>query len=137
MNFKPLSRQEAIESQLFPKGSYRFEIVHGCDKESRAGNSMIELKVKVTDPSGASRFVTDYLLAQWPAKLRHAAEACGLLEEYNAGELSGPDFIGKQGRLTLAIQKDRAKKYPDKNVVVDYVVPLESVAGITLFRRQA
>jgi hypothetical protein len=137
MNFKPLSKEDAIESQLFPKGTYKFEIVNGCDKESRAGNSMLELKVKVTDANGTSRIVNDYLLEQWPVKLRRAAEACGLLEKYNAGELVGEDFIGKTGKLTLTIQKDKAKKFPDKNAVLDYVVPRQSVAGITFLKRRA
>jgi hypothetical protein len=54
-------------------------------------------------------------------KLRHAAAACGLLGEYETGELSGRDFLGKRGKLKLAIEKDRTHKYPDKNVVADYL----------------
>jgi hypothetical protein len=137
MNFKPLSKEDEIASQLFPKGTYKFEILQGCDKESRAGNAMVELTVKVTDANGSSRIVKDYLLEQWPVKLRHAAEACGLMEKYEVGELAGPDFIGKTGKLTLIVQKDKAKKFPDKNAVLDYVVPQEGVAGITFLRRRA
>jgi hypothetical protein len=135
MNFTPLSKEEVVASQLFPKGVYRFQIVHAFDKESRAGNAMIVLIVKVTDANGASRTVTDYLLEKWPVKLHHAAEVCGLMEKYNAGELTGPDFIGKQGKLTLSIQKDKAHKFPDKNVVVDYVVTRGGIAGIKILDR--
>jgi len=137
VNFKPLSKQDAMASQLFPKGAYRFEVLEATDKESRAGNPMIELKLKVTDSRGVARFVTDYLLEQWPIKLRHAAEACGLIDQYDAGELTGQNFVGKTGRVMLGIQKDKAKKFPDKNVVLDYVVPLESAAGIRLLQRKA
>jgi len=137
MNFKPLTKEDVIASQLFPKGRYSFEIVDGCDKESRAGNAMIELEVKVTDAKGSSRIVKDYLLEQWPVKLRHAAEACGLVDQYDSGELVGADFIGKTGKLKLNIEKDKHKKFPDKNAVVDYVVKEQGVAGIKFLRRRA
>jgi len=137
MNFKPLSSTEAAALQLFPKGIYDFEVIDGDDKVSEAGNPMIELKLKVTNADGASRMVRDYLLEQWPIKLRHAAEACGLIDEYEAGELVGTDFIGKTGKLTLKIEKDKAKKFPDKNAVSDYVVKEQGVAGIKFLRRRA
>ena len=115
---------------------YKFEILHGCDKESRAGNPMIELTVTLTDANGASRIVKDYLLEQWPVKLRRAAEACGLTEKYNAGELAGSDFISQTGKLTLTVEKDKARKFPDKNAVRDYVVPKRGVPGITFLQRR-
>jgi len=122
MNFKPRSEQEIAESQLFPKGVYDFEIVAAFDKLSKSsGRPMIELKVKVLDAKRGIRVVTDYLLEQRAMKLRHAAEACGLLGEYETGELSGRDFLNKQGKLKLAIEKDRTHRFPDKNVVTDYV----------------
>lgn len=122
--------------QLFPKGVYAFEIGEACDKKSRAGHSMIELDLTITTPEGASRVVKDYLLEQWPVKLRNVAEACGLLEQYEAGELSGADFIGKTGKVNIVIERDRAKKFPDKNAVADYVVKAER-SGIYSLRRKA
>lgn len=82
---------------------------------------MIELKVKLCDGKGAGRTITDYLLAETPEKLRHCADACGLLDRYNTGNLSGNEFRGKRGKLKLGIEKDKKKTYPDKNVVLDYV----------------
>jgi hypothetical protein len=120
VNFKPLSSADAAALRVFPRGDYPFEVIEGEDKVSEAGNPMIVLKIKVTNTYGVSRYVTDYLLEKWPVKLRHAAEACGLLEQYEAGELAGKDLVGKTGKVTLTIEKD--KKFPDKNVVADYVV---------------
>ena len=137
MNFKPLSSAEAAALQVFPKGDYPFEVIEGEDKVSEAGNPMIELKIKVTNTYGASRYVADYLLEKRPIKLRHAAEACGLLEQYEAGELAGTDFIGKIGKLTLTVEKDKSKRFPDKNVVADYVVKNSGAAGIQFLRRKA
>jgi hypothetical protein len=122
MNFDPKTAEEIASMQVFPKGTYQFEVIEGCDKVSQAGNPMLELKPKVSDANGASRFVTDYLLEKLPIKLRHAAEACGLLEQYEAGELAGADFVGKAGKLMLTIEKDKNKRFPDKNVVADYVL---------------
>jgi hypothetical protein len=137
MNFKPLSSTDAAALQVFPRGDYDFEIIEGEDKVSEAGNSMIALTIKVTNSVGVSRYVRDYLLEKRPIKLRHAAEACGLLEQYEAGELAAEDFIGKTGKLTLTIEKDKNKKFPDKNAVADYVVKEAGVAGIRFLRRRA
>lgn len=137
MNFKPISQQDAAGMQLFPKGEYTFEVLEGEDKTSQAGNPMIELKIRVTNREGAIREVKDYLLEQWPVKLRHAAEACGLVDQYDSGELVGADFIGKTGKLKLTIEKDKNKKFPDKNAVVDYLVKEQGVAGIKFLRRRA
>jgi hypothetical protein len=137
MKITPKTPEEIASMQVFPKGTYQFEVIEGCDKVSQAGNDMLELRLKVTDASGASRFVTDYLLEKVPIKLRRAAEACLLLQQYEAGELSGKDFVGKTGKLTLTIEKDKNKKFPDKNVVADYVVRESGIAGITFLRRKA
>lgn len=122
MNFKPRTEKEIAESKLWPRGIYAFEVVEAADKQSQKSNRpMIELKIKVTDGRKAGRIVTDYLLNETPEKLRHAADACGLLDKYETGNVSGEDFLHKRGRLKLRIEKDKNGKYPDKNVVADYV----------------
>jgi hypothetical protein len=119
--FKPRTEQEIAESRLLPKGDYDFEILEAAEKNSKtSGKPMIELKIRVSNGSG-SRTITDYLLAETPEKLRHAAVACGLLDRYESGSLSDSDFRGKRGRLKLAIEKDKKKQYPDKNIVAGYI----------------
>ncbi len=127
MTFEPKTEQEIAESKLWPKGEYAFEIVEGADKTSKtSGKPMIELRVRLSDAK-AARIITDYLLAETPEKLLHASKACGLLDRYKAGSLSGNELRGKRGRLRLGIEKDRKKVYPDKNVVLDYVREREIV----------
>lgn len=122
MNFKPQTEKQIAEGRLFQVGTYDFEILHTADKSSmKSGDEMIELKVRVSDQSGVSRIITDYLLAKTPRKLRHAAEVCGVLDKYSMGSLSSVDFSGKRGKLKLEIEKDKTNKYPDKNVVADYI----------------
>jgi hypothetical protein len=122
MNFKPQSEQEISDLKLLRAGTYEFEVLDAEDKTSKSsGKPMIELKLSVTGPGGSLHFVPDYLLAATPLKLRHAAEACGQLDKYHTGSLCAVDFLGRKGRLKLRIEKDRDRKYPDKNVVADYI----------------
>jgi hypothetical protein len=127
MNFKPQTEQEIIESKLWPKADYDFEIVDAFDKNSKkSGKPMIELKLRLSR-AGSTRIISDYLLVETPEKLLHAATALGLLDKYKTGNLSGDDFRGKRGKLKLAIEKDKKHVYPDKNVVADYVCASQPV----------
>lgn len=122
MNFKPYTEQEIADRKLWPKGDYAFEITDAAEKVSQqGGNPMIELKVKISRPDGLPRIITDYLLEKAPEKFRHCCEACGLLGKYETGILSNDDFVGKRGRLRLAIEKAKKNSgYPDRNVIADY-----------------
>ena len=120
MNFTPRTEQEIADSKLWKKGEYDFEVIGAAEKTSKAGHPMIELKLRLSG-NGTGRTITDYLLAETPEKLLHAATACGLLDRYNTGNLSANEFESKRGKLKLGIEKDKKKVYPDKNVVLDYV----------------
>jgi hypothetical protein len=120
MNFQPKTEQEIQDAKLWKKGEYDFEIADAAEKQSKAGKTMIELRLRISDGKNA-RTISDYLLPETPEKLRHAASACGLLDKYDHGALADGDLKGKRGRLMLGIEKDRKKIYPDKNVVQDYV----------------
>jgi hypothetical protein len=121
MNFKPCSEQEIADRRLWAKGIYPFEILNAAEKVSQSGgNPMIELKVKVSRPDGSSRVISDYLVEKRREKLRNAAAACGLLDKYKTGSLSGDDFVAQRGKLKLGIEKGK-NGYPDKNVVTDYL----------------
>lgn len=121
MNFQPRTEKEIADNRLLPKGEYDFEILDAWEKKSSAGNDMIELKVRVSNGDGVSRTLADYLVAKRAEKLLHCCRACGLVEKYDTGCLSGDDFPGKRGRLKLAVEKSK-KGYPDKNVIADYLV---------------
>jgi len=122
MNFQPTTEQEIQDAKLWKKGDYDFEITEAEEKQSKAGKTMIELRLRITDGKIA-RTSSDYLLPETPEKLRHCASACSLLDKYDHGSLADKDFQGKRGRLVLGIEKDKKKAYPDKNVVKDYVCP--------------
>jgi len=124
MQFTPRTEKELAESRLMKKGVYDFEILDARETTSNAGNTMIELKVKVMNGNGG-RVLADYLLAKTPEKLLHCASACGLADKYDTGELADSDFRGKRGKLKLAVEKGK-NGFPDRNVVADYVAPKSS-----------
>ena len=125
MQVSPKTDRELATANLFPAGEYDFEVVDAKDTVSKAGNDMIVLNLRVYDGMGSSRFVYDYLLDQMAYKVKHAAEACGLLKDYESGKLDAASFVGKTGRVKLTIQASKDPQYDDKNVVKDYVVKLE------------
>jgi Protein of unknown function (DUF669) len=119
MQFQAKSEQEIAESRLLPKGEYDFEILDAEEKTSKAANSMIVLKVRVSNGNGVARTLTDYLVAQSAGKLRNCCAACGILDKYDNGVVSEDDFPGKRGRLKLVVEKKRG--WPARNVIADYV----------------
>lgn len=122
MKFTPKSEKEIAEASLWPAGEYAFEIVNAVEKQSKSGNDMIELIINVFNSEGSFKIVKDYLLESMAFKLRHAADGCGILDKYDAGEITANDFIGKVGYLKLKIDKNKDPQYADKNAVQDYVV---------------
>lgn len=122
MNFQPYSEEE-VARNAWPSGEYDYEFVTAESKRSKAGNDMIELKVKVWDSTGKSQIVKDWFLGtrEGAHKLRHACYSCGMGHNYEMGDVDPEDFKGKSGRLKLGIEKSDAG-YPDKNVIRDYVV---------------
>jgi hypothetical protein len=126
MRFQPRTeadiKAESNQRNLWPKGTYDFEVVNASDEVSKNGNDMIKLVLKVYDQSGRSQMVWDYLLEAMAEKLVHACEALGLNDRYDSGELDASDFDGKAGQVVLYIQKGQ-NGYADKNAVADYVKP--------------
>ena len=130
MKFTPKSDKEIAEEKLLPEGQYPFEISGGEDTTSKAGNDMIKLTVRVFKDDGTFVLVSDYLMEQMLYKIKHACDACGLTEKYNAGELLGSDFIGRTGELKLKIQEDKTGQYQARNSIADYIVPKEGESPV-------
>ena len=136
MKFQPKTAKEVAQGNIWDKGTYPFEILEASDEISKAGKEMIKLKVKVFKDTGASQNLFDYLLGDtMEYKLRHIAEACGLLSDYETGKLEAYQFIGKTGHCKVGIQAAKGD-YEAKNSINDYVVgvatesrPLKDVVG--------
>lgn len=121
MKVTPKTEAE-VSIQPLPAGIYDAEIGTAEDKVSNAGNEMIKVDVTVFDSKGNKRFVYDYLMDALPYKIRHACAAMGLLDKYEAGQITADDFINKSCKVKLRIKKDPSGTYADKNEIQDYVV---------------
>lgn len=134
MRFAPKTENEIASENLLPPGTYDFEIITAEDAISKAsGNEMIKLTVHIFSEDGTPTTCFDYLMEKVAYRLRHAAEVCGLMAEYERGALDAIDFQGKTGRCKVAIQKDKSGQFPDKNTIVDYI--RSSSAGDTASAR--
>lgn len=123
--------EEQIEKEskfaVWPAGKYNFEVATAVEGKSKNGADMITLTLNVFNDAGESIIVKDYLLEAMAFKLRHACDACGIIEHYENGNFVSFDFEGKRGELELKIEKGQPKQdgsgdlYADKNSVKDYV----------------
>lgn len=115
-------KQDAMNASLMPNGEYDFDVVETSDAPSKTtGNEMITLKLHVFDNEGNARIIFDYLTAAMGYKLRHAADACGLISAYEAGNLVASSFDGRAGKVKIKTQKGNKDHPNPKNVVDDYV----------------
>jgi hypothetical protein len=123
MKFNPKSEKEISEANLWAEGIYEFEIVDAEETTSKNGNAMIKMRVRLHHPDGMTMMVDDYLVDTQKAafKIRHCAEAVGLLADYESGSLDARDLLNRAGRCKVRIQKDTSGTYPDKNSIGDYV----------------
>lgn len=130
MKFQPKSEKELAEANLWPNGNYAFEILESEEATDKNKNPMFKLKVKVFKDTGASQHIFDFVSPTWMEfKLRHLAEATGLLIDYENGELEDYQFVGKTGMCKVGVSKDKTGQYPDKNGVMDYVVGVQAATG--------
>lgn len=124
MSYTPKSEEQLAKEGLLPDGIYDYEVIQTDDKPSKKGNDMYTLKLLVWDDNGDNKTVYDYIALGnnfGERKLRHAADASGLLSIYEGGNLKPADFMNTKGRVEIKMQ-DGTADYPlPKNVVKDYV----------------
>jgi hypothetical protein len=111
--------KRASSRNLLKPGMHDARITEAVEKESKAGNDMIVLTVVVRDAAGDERTLTDWLTdsSLGALKLRHAAEACGALDRYSAGEINQSDFPGHDVRVKIGVEKKRG--FEPRNVILD------------------
>lgn len=130
MKFTPKSEHEIEASNLLPKGTYDFEVVKAEDAQSKKGNEMIKVCLKVFAPNGGTPFVWDYLLEAFLGKLLNFCSATNLMAAYNSGNLTADMLYGKCGKVEIDIEA-ASDKYKAKNVVVDYVRDSDTTVGVS------
>lgn len=125
MNFTPQTEQELEEERrqrlkLLQKGEADFVVKAAKNSVSQGGNEMIEIQAEVTDSTGVTAVLKDWLLPAMGHRLRHFCYAVGLGSIYERGELDATHCQGRGGRCMIMIEK--SEQYGDKNKIKDYVV---------------
>lgn len=124
MSYTPKTEEQLVKEGLMPDGIYDFKVLETSDKPSKKGNDMYTLKLAVWDADGSERHIFDYIALGnnfGERKLRHAADAAGIMDIYESGNMVPKDFQDKTGKVEIKTQ-DGTPDYPlPKNVVKDYV----------------
>lgn len=124
MSYQPKSDDQLDKEGLMQSQICDFEVKESTEGKSKSsGNEMITLALKVFDADGNVQTIWDYIVFGTnfgERKFKHAAKACGLLNEYNAGSLSYREFEGKTGKCEIDIQEAQ-NGYGAKNVVKEYI----------------
>lgn len=131
MQFTPKTEEQV--SRLLAEGLYQYEVIKAVEKVSKNGNPMIELLLKIfDDESGRTSLVTDYLMVHpdMEHKIRHFCYSNDLVSNYEKGRLDDVMCVGQVGKCRIRIRKDKEGKYPDKNVIADYVMNEETAQHI-------
>lgn len=124
MEYSPRREREIRDSMLMPPGIYDFEVVSANEKQSKAGNDMIELQLRIFPVEGSPRLLKDWLVAGsdlGELKINRFAHSVGLQEIYFAGQLNAFACDGQAGKLKLTVTS--SEQWGDQNAVKDYVVP--------------
>jgi hypothetical protein len=122
---------EASRRTLLPLGWIDDAMIHAAlERPSARGNDTIELDIAVPDGRGGKRPFKDWLTNTpiGALRLRHACEAVGALDRYNAGEISATDFVGHTVRVKIGIEKKRG--YAPRNIIEDYAVSEARVVSL-------
>jgi hypothetical protein len=114
------AQKASRKSGTWKPGWYPSRIDAAREYVSPGGNDCFELGHAVRNAAGDIRNMRDYLVAveSQLLKLKHAIEAVGASDKYNAGEeISQDDFPAHDVEVKLAIEK---KGGFTRNVIVDY-----------------
>lgn len=112
-----IPKDTIVDFEVLEEFSFGTRVVRTEDAESKAGNDMIVLVLKVFH-NDKERVLVDYLTGGMEFKLRHAINSCGVDVDTT---ITAKDFIGKCGRAKIGIQKSKDTQYPDKNSIADYL----------------
>ena len=139
-NYNPVSEEEAqkLRYNLLPDGIYKGKVKEAERKKSYAGNPMGVFTLKFSDNEGNCRTIIDHIafIPSMMWKARHFCESTDLINEFESKKFV-PELaldkdvyarikteIGKEIPFDKLNGKPPGSRYPDKNVVEDYVKPV-------------
>lgn len=119
MQYEVIEGQIPFNKDLIEPGTYLFEISRAEELMSKNKVPMIKLTLKVKDkPDGGTWFV-DYVSTKAPVKIKKFMEAIGLVDNYNGGQLTVEDCLGRKGHARFV--HEYTDEYGIQNVISSYV----------------
>lgn len=136
-SYDVMTEEQAMRErfQLLSDGTYDGVIRKVTHRLSSIGNDMFELSLDIYNPQGGTNLVRDFWVftkgMMW--KTIHGCKSAGCLKEYEDKKLTPDLLVDRNVRVVIKTQEgnlipdDKLKgkppgsKYPDKNVVEDYV----------------
>lgn len=122
MDYTPKTEKDLRENMLLPPGLYNFEVVEALEKQSKKGNDMIELNLRIFVDDGTTRLLKDWLVPGsdlGDLKLNRFAHATGLEQMYFSSDLTALACVGAVGEVRVTIEGN--DDYGDQNRIKDYV----------------
>jgi len=108
-------------SNVWNAGWYPATIENAVEGLSKNNAEMLTLTVKAYDnDTGRSKELKDYIVDAVAYKVKHACEACGLIDDYNSGHVDPQKMVSVNLEVKLGIEQDKTGAYPDKNKIIDY-----------------
>lgn len=117
------------EKVILKPGKCKFYIQKCEITKSKAGNEMLKLMLKVTDETGKSTIIFDYIgnATNMLWKLKHILEAINHPELFGADGID-PKFL-EEKRGECIIQHETTQEYGKSNKIKDYV-PVSKVKTV-------
>lgn len=140
-DYEPMNEEEcekAKQFELLEAGIYNFKVVEAIAKNSKSGNPMIQILIKITDQNGVEHGIYDYLVStrQMMWKFKHFCDSIGLSKEYENKQFQTHLSLWKTGKASIGFQpgnkKDDGTYYRDKNIVEDYVMTDQGAVKVEL-----
>ena len=140
MNYKPLSKQQAIEMSrppLIEDGVYQAILLEymnvnreGHVLKDKDGDPMTRVKFKIWDKNGHERYISTNLFwgenNKMAYRTRHFAESFKVIEMYESGKLyeEMTKVVGLSGMCEIYKQKasvdKNGREWPEKNEIRDF-----------------
>ena len=131
MNFKPKTDEEIQAAMLIPEGEKCFaEVKESVDHTSQEGKESIKLKLAIWEDVSIRTYIFVYLTPAFMLLFKHACIALIGKEKYESGNIQAHDFEDKSCDVIIGVKKDKTGKYPDKNIIKDFIERVQVKDGL-------
>lgn len=127
LKYTPRTEEEV--SLLLPKDKYMLTVKKVSVENKKVGDFDFDILSLELEANHNNRNIIIYDSIRLDGsvfsdrKLRHYAYATNFSEDYNDQIFDPKKTIGKKVEANIDIKKDKTGQYPDRNRVLDYLVP--------------